>query len=240
MASLIRRVSQSPVIFNDDKHLYPNVRKVLLQVVQDILDSLEEDGVHVSPKFVVITGSMTGFDYKETSDIDLHIGYNPSDFDEPGLAKAMFRYYQKTFNAEPYDLRGHPIELYFQDVNEEHISPGVYDLVADDWIEYPSDSPNVNAEAVDEFYNGMVALIDDCVISYEQQKDKMTMQDRKRFLSDTKILRNFIRHKRSEGLHSPAGIYSVQNLGFKQLRDHLDLQRLSDLIHQVQDDVYEV
>jgi len=235
----LKRVAQSPALFDADARLDPAVREVLLQIAQDILDALNEEGVHVPPKFLVLTGSMTGFDYKETSDIDLHIGYDPLDFEDPQAVKLLFRYYQKSFNAEPYDLRDHPIELYFQDVNEEHVSPGVYDLIKDAWVKWPESPSYINEEAVEEFYNGTTYLIDNFIVVYEQQKGSMTMNDRKRFLSDVKALKDFIREKRSEGLHSPAGVYSVQNLGFKQLREHLDLDNLNALVHRVQDDIYE-
>lgn len=228
--------ASSPDFFSDDK-IKPEVREVLLDIADDVLDSLSEHGLDIDPEFIVLTGSLTGEDYDEFSDIDLHIGYNPSDYGEH--TKAALTYASKAFNLDPYDLAGRKIELYFQAADEPHKSPGVYDLVNDTWISAPSDAPeDIPSDfQVDKMIAKLTSIIARFQRKYYSNLDKEQLGS---LLEDIDAFRDQLKEYRNKGLQSDFGIYSLENSVFKGLRRNNALDRLSRLRHRVQDAMYEV
>jgi len=221
--------------FDADNKLKASVRAVLLKVVEDVLASLDDKGFMLTPASVVLTGSLCGASWDEQSDVDLHIGVNFGEYSEPSLAKQFLAYFARSFNREDFDLLKHPIELYFQDANEEHDAPGVYDIENDSWLKVPED---VKIEITDD--------VEAAAAQYKEKAEKLTKAYEVlpkeyvgNFLKELQAYWDSIRAVRKEGL-AASGRASFGNQLFKRLRRNGTLGILRALMHQVKDDVYEV
>ena len=97
------------------------VRKGLLKIAEKFIDELGED---VFVDDIVLTGSLSNFNWSEFSDFDLHIIINFEQFDEESdLYKENFNLKKQIFN-EKHDIKiyGFDVELYAQDAEEIHFS----------------------------------------------------------------------------------------------------------------------
>jgi len=228
-------VGLDPNFFDEDGNLRDDVRKTLLKVKEDVLAGLEKKEVPVTPAFVVLTGSLCGPNWDEFSDIDLHIGVDFSQFDDPLLAKLFLAYYAHSFNQEGYDLLDRKLELYFQDTKETHTEPGLYDLVDGFWIKVPKGAKIEPSKAVRKAALGNKKKVE----ALQREYSKTGKDDPESFLNELRTYWEGIKRARKEGL-SKEGEASFGNQVFKQLRRSGTLEVLAKLIRQVVDDTYEV
>ena len=198
----------------DNFQLRPYIRKSLLRITADFLVTLEAEAL---PLDVTITGSLANFNYFPESDLDLHILFNFNDISEDGeLARQMLMAKKALWNLKHnITIKGHDVEIYPQDINEEHHSAGVYSVLNDDWIVRPQPSnPIIDTEAVVQKVHSLANLIDSILAS----------PDRRMFIPS---LREKLSNMRKAGLSSK-GEYSVENLTFKLLRRHGYIDRIMD------------
>ena len=137
------------------------IKKRLLEVSNDFIESL---GVEFFIHDVVLTGSLANYNWSQYSDVDLHILI---DFDEIGNEKnsnsiMMHNIFKEFFDAkknvwnDTHDIKikGYDVELYVQDVNEEHVSSGVYSILHNKWLVEPErNSPNIDDRKILEKYS---------------------------------------------------------------------------------------
>jgi hypothetical protein len=116
----------------------------------------------------------------------------------------------------PIQIKGHDVEMYFQDSAEKHYSSGTYSLIKNDWVRKPTkkiiniDSADVQLKAAD-----IMNAIDD-LEAHHDQKD---------FLKKHEILKDKIKKYRQTGLDK-GGEYSIENLVFKILRNTGYLEKM--------------
>ena len=229
---------QDPTIFSGDK-IHADVRDILLKIVKDITEDIrvnEKISIHFDT--VVVTGSLTGSDYDEQSDIDLHFLISKAEQGyDVALLTGFLKYYSRSFNQQEFDLVSHKVEIYFQDSSEPHESPGVYDLMQDRWMQVPTigDGEKPSEIIIDKY----VQKIGKKISELEKEFGITSKEALEIFYEKVLKYKDHLRAMRGEGL-SVEGINSIQNLVFKRLRRNGMLQRLSDLDHQTQDDIYEV
>ena len=122
--------------FWDEKVLLPEIQSALLDLAHDILDTMD---IEADIKDIVITGSLASYNWHALSDIDLHIVFDFGEIDENfELVKRMLDQSRINWNkAHDIKIKGHEVELYFQDDNEPHESNGVWSLVDNTWIVEP-------------------------------------------------------------------------------------------------------
>jgi hypothetical protein len=120
-------------------------------------------------------------------------------------------------------IYGYDVELYVQDISEEHVSTGVYSILKNEWLVKPEkkrisvDDKNVKLkserimDSIDDLYDDMKKTenYDEIVEKSDKIKDK-------------------IKKMRQAGLDR-AGEFSVENMVFKVLRRNGMLDRLSDI-----------
>ena len=117
----------------------------------------------------------------------------------------------------PIQVKGHDVEMYFQDANEPHHSSGTYSLVKDEWLRKPTkkvinvDSADVQLKSAD-----IMNAIDDLETNKNQND----------FLKKHEQLKNKIKKYRQAGLDSNAGEFSNENLVFKVLRNTGYLEKM--------------
>jgi hypothetical protein len=190
-----------------------DVRKKLLEISDNFIDSL---GVEFFIHDIVLTGSLANYNWSDFSDVDLHILI---DFDEIGnkkstgineIVKEFFDAKKNVWNeTHNITIKGYDVEIYVQDVDEEHISSGVYSILHNEWVVSPEKTnPNIDDR-----------LILEKGLEYGNKIDKLISLGEKGVGVIGKIdeLRKKLKKFRQSGLDS-GGEYSYENLTFKLLR----------------------
>ena len=134
--------------FDGGKVLDSKVRMRLLDIADAFWDSLNID--FVSPKDIILTGSICNYNWSKYSDIDLHIVVDFLDVDDnTDLVYDYFMAKKSCWNSEHKKLRiyGHQVEIYVQDVEDELVSSGVYSLEKNKWIKEPSNNKTVGGKS---------------------------------------------------------------------------------------------
>jgi len=209
----------NPLVWDANDEMKPDVRKVLLQNAKRFIEFSDVENLKYVD--VILTGSMANFNYNENSDLDIHI---VMDFDQISENKEFvgdFFRLKKALWADrlPIQVKGHDVEMYFQDSAEPHHSSGTYSLAKGDWVRKPTkkivnvDSANVQLKSAD-----LMNAIDDLE----------TNQSKGDFLNKHELLKNRIKKLRQSGLDK-SGEFSSENLAFKVLRNTGYLGKMVDM-----------
>jgi hypothetical protein len=208
----------SSQIFEDNK-MREEIRKKLLEISDDFVETL---GVKFFIHDVVLTGSLSNYNWSDFSDVDLHIlvDFKESKYNSD-ILKEFFDAKKNVWN-EKHDIiiKGYDVELYIQDVNEEHISSGVYSVLNDEWIVKPKkDKPNIDDRQILSKAEGFARKIDKLIT----QNDNVST-----VLEKIEDLRKKLKEFRQAGLDT-GGEYSYENLTFKLLRRNGYIEKLLKL-----------
>jgi len=117
-------------------------------------------------------------------------------------------------------IKGFDVEIYVQDIDEEHSSTGVYSILNNEWIVEPSlKKENIDTNQIlnkgEYFAKKIDTLINDFNLGEDVTKQILDLRDK---------LKKF----RKSGLTS-GGEYSYENLTFKLLRRNGYIEKLMDL-----------
>jgi len=199
------------------------IKKRLLEVSNDFIESL---GVEFFIHDVVLTGSLANYNWSQYSDVDLHIliDFEESKY-EMDILKEFFDAKKNVWN-EKYDIKikGYDVEVYVQDVNEEHVSSGVYSILHNKWIVEPEkDKPNIDDRKILEKSE-----------EFGKKIDRLVQNPKEITIDQLEDLRKKIKEFRQSGLES-GGEYSYENLTFKLLRRNGYIQKLLRLKTQLKD-----
>jgi hypothetical protein len=208
----------NPLIWNDDK-LKNDVREILLKNAKHFIEFSGLENLNY--KDIILTGSMANYNYNENSDLDIHIILDYSQIsDNEEFADEFLRMKKSIWNDRyPIQVKGHEVEMYYQDSEEAHHSTGTYSILKNEWVIEPTkkiidiDTDNIKQKGAQLMYE-----IDDL----KNTKDPDT------FLKKYDILKNKIKKMRQSGLEEK-GEFSTENLVFKILRNSGYLKELVDL-----------
>jgi predicted nucleotidyltransferase len=219
VSSLRFNETLSPLIWENDEKLKTDVRKALLLNAKRFI---EFSGLE-SLKFndIVLTGSLANYNYNENSDLDVHILIDFTQISDNVEFVGDYLKMKKQLWSDllPIQVKGHDVELYFQDINEPHHSTGVYSLMKDEWVRKPiKQLVNIDIADIQLKASNIMNKIDDL----ETNKNK------KDFLEKHKALKDKIKKYRQSGLDE-VGEYSIENLVFKILRNTGYLKKMIDL-----------
>ncbi len=198
-------------IFEEDKGKFmmrDDIKTALLKIGDDFIESL---GVEFFIHDIVLTGSLANYNWSNFSDVDLHIviDYKESKYNSE-ILKEFFDAKKNIWN-EKHDIviKGYDVELYVQDVNEEHVSSGVYSILHNKWIIEPEQkNPNIDDRMILQKGEEYMKKIDNIIGKGVKGVD---------VLNDIENIRTKIKSFRQSGLDS-GGEYSYENLTFKLLR----------------------
>jgi len=208
-----------PKIWDSEDKMNEEVRKVLIKNALEFIKYCKVDKQDF--KDVTLTGSLANYNYTDTSDIDIHILMN---FDQISEDKEFVGEYFKNkknlwSESYPATIKGHDVELYFQDTSESHTSTGVYSLITDQWLTKPVkkmiaiDTANVQLKAAH-----IMNAIDDL-------KDNRNYSD---VIESVTLLLEKIKKMRQSGLDKE-GEFSTENIVFKVLRNSDYIKKLIDI-----------
>jgi hypothetical protein len=203
----------NPLLF-DNHRLKPDIRSALLRIAENFFDYLDTS---IDIQDVTISGSNAAYSYTEYSDIDLHLVAkipNPTIAD---LVTAKKTIYNTTHSIT---VKGISVEVYVQDVNEEHHSLGVYSVLKNEWIHKPNrEQITVDSADVQKQYHHFVKSV-----KYALSSDDIDVVND---VWDT------IKRIRKASL-AKYGEFGVENLVFKLLRNKGLLGKLKDHIQDLE------
>ena len=203
--------------------------KVLNKAVQGKLtdhanDIMEQIQISEFIEDIIITGSIASYNWHSLSDVDLHFLFDFKNINEDTeLVKKMLDLTRMKWNKDhKIMIFGHEVEIYFQDVNEPHESLGTYSILRREWIENPQmPSKKHDKSAIAMKAGSILREIDRIQELFAEKRFKESFEY-------SKTLKKKIKNMRSIGL-SGEGVYSVENLAFKVLRNNDKLSLLSFL-----------
>ena len=117
-----------------------DVRKKLLTIAKDFYDHLNIDAPILD---IQLTGSLANYNYNDQSDLDVHVIIDFKSVDpNVDLVKKALDGTRFVWNTR-HDIviESHDVELYVQDVNEQHTASGLFSLLNDKWIKNPKFNP---------------------------------------------------------------------------------------------------
>jgi hypothetical protein len=221
--------------FWDNNILKPRIRKKLLNIAHDFYDSTELDTPILD---ITLTGSLANYNYNEYSDFDIHIIidytkiYGKRDIIEAGINSFRVNWN----NKHNITIQGHDVEVYIQNVSEEHTASGEYSLKNNKWIIKPIyNIPNIDNKAIDERFNLFKSGIKQ-LLKYSKQDLNPKLS--KAYYQTAYKLKKKIHNERKLGLLTEDAEFSVGNLVFKKLRNSGYFGELINVIFYFYDNIY--
>lgn len=220
-----------PKIWQTDDKINPEVRKSLLQIAKDFIKYVKVKKLKVVD--VILTGSLANYNWNDHSDIDLHVVFNLKNFERHRKFLNEYLQTKKTVWNLKHEVKifGFKVEVYPQDVIDPHTSTGVYSLIKDTWVTRPVLKPEeeIDKPLIKKKYQDAV----DCILWYEEQGRKNTIDYKKLILDIEKYL-DTMRVNRTAAIKRD-GEKAIENIIYKLLRNNGFLDKLS----QTKKDVYD-
>ncbi len=214
-------------LWNEDKTLKPEIRDALLKIAEDFYKSTE---LKTEIQNILFLGSSANYNWTPASDIDLHVII---DITQQNITQDYARKFMDglsfKWNADhDIEIKGHPVEVYLQDIGEPNAPPqlarkgsAIYSIFDDRWLLEP-DPKNIKIDP------------EKVRRKYQHLKKKINLIIQTEDVEKLKELMKSIRNYRDAGL-TEGGEFSVENIVFKALRHSGDIKKLKDTIGRVYD-----
>lgn len=202
-------------LFDDNNKLKEDVRRALLNVAEDFIDTVEEKEIPIKVYDCWLVGSNASYNYTDKSDIDLHIIVDSSvEGITPELLRLLYDYAKSSYNDKHnITVKGQEVEVYLEDINSNAITNGIYSLKKDAWIKFPKKIEVraydvTNSEKYVELLHKYSSLTDDQIGDFI---DELYMLRKESLAAD--------------------GEFGEGNLIFKQLRNDGIIDELKDRLY---------
>jgi hypothetical protein len=230
--ALVYNKTLNPVFWKNDE-FDPDVRTKLLQIANDFYTDLK---VETPVLDVHLTGSMANYTWSKDSDLDIHVIVDFSKVDDNvKLVRKAMDGQRFIWNLRhPVVIHGYDVELYIQDVNEPHISTGLFSLLNNKWITKPVwDKPDVDMIYVER----RIEVYEDEIQEIEKKLADPDPEEARYVLARVAVLKEKIMKARRIGLEE-RGEFSIENLVFKELRQTGWIERLINIGTEAYSDIY--
>lgn len=169
---------------------------------------------------VILVGSIVSYHWSSYSDVDIHIVVDPSEISQDTeLALKWLDKERLLWNIQnSSEIEGYEAEIYFQSVDAENISNGVYSVLFNRWIKIPDKETFVLDKQ----------SIEDKALAYIYEIDNIVEDTENQTPAKVGDLLKKIYKSRKEGL-AEGGEFSEKNIVYKVLRRTGHLQKLLDL-----------
>lgn len=153
----------------DSTHLKADVREALLKIAEKFEASL---GINLKPVDIYFTGSSANYNYNDASDIDLHLVY---DFEQIGInAEILVKYFiakKQVFNND-YNItvKGIPVEVGVENLNDPIVASAVYSLTKDSWLLEPGYANRLLPQIDMHYYYKLVQKIEDAIETHNSKE----------------------------------------------------------------------
>jgi hypothetical protein len=212
------RNTLSDSIFDENQKMHEDVRKKLLEISDNFLEFL---GIEFFIHDIILTGSLSNYMWSEYSDVDLHILVDFEDSEYSlDLLKEFFAAKKSSWNnTHNIKINHFEVEIYVQDVNEQHTASGIYSILRNKWITKPKKvKPDINDKKI-------LDKADDIFLQYENLLKLSKHNDVSKKID--KLLKKLSKFRKT-GL-SKDGEFSYENLTFKLLRRNGTIEKLINL-----------
>jgi predicted transcriptional regulator len=150
------------------------------------------------------------------------------------FVEEYFKSKKELWNEEHKDLKifGFPIEVYVQDIKQEHISSGIYSLEKNEWLTEPEreklSKTKVNKMKIKKIVSKYTEIIDNLEEEYKtQNNDKYKIE---RICLKADKLFDKIKKLRTSNLSDKKSEMSEGNIIFKCLRRLDYIEKLNNII----------
>ena len=201
--------------------LNPRISERLTEIATNFFNDLDLEGAEIED--ITFTGSLANYNWTKYSDVDLHLLVDFSKIDENyDLVREFFNAKTALWNKmHNILLKTYEVEIYVQDINEEHHSTGVYSVQDGQWLAEPLRvEPKVDTDMVKRKITSFIDQI-------ERVEDACDNKDYEKCYNTAVNLSRKIKKFRKSGLEDK-GVYSNENLTFKYLRNHGFIKTLYD------------
>jgi hypothetical protein len=213
--------SLTPQIFDTSEKkikMRDDVRNRLIKISDEFIGSLSiEFFIHD----IVLTGSLANYNWSQYSDVDLHIIIDFEDTNYPvDILKEFFDAKKNVWNEKHnIKIKGYDVEVYVQNIEEPHVSSGVYSVLNNKWVIEPKKKdPQIDDKMILIKGEEYAKKIDDLI----KKSKKIDV------INKIEQLRKKLKSFRQSGLEN-GGEYSYENLTFKLLRRNGYIKKLLDL-----------
>lgn len=215
-------------LFTKEEILKENVRKKMLEIVDEFLNNLKEQNIEIKVKDILLVGSNANYNYTKDSDIDLHIIADTKNIKyDTEIANALYSAFRTLFNKNlDINLYDIPLELYVEVENTPRNSNGVYSVKKDKWVKKPvqEEIPDFDKEALDKLVDKWEKKCKDLLDKIAADK----LDDEKQVV---KLIEDIYEKLRKTGVAKSE--YAVENLAFKELRNKGYLDKLKVAKHEL-------
>jgi predicted nucleotidyltransferase len=206
----------------------PEIRQKLLQIANEFIEFLDVDIVVTD---IILTGSLSNYNWSQYSDFDLHIVANFQQYNQNQveLYEKLFNLKKMLFNQKhDITIKSYEVELYVQNETESHFSTGVYSVLFDEWANVPKkEKISVDKNLLKEKSRQWMNIIDEVIESIQDEDVKTAKEIIQKY-------KDKLKKYRSCGLEKD-GEYSTENLVFKILRRNGYIEKLNDLSTKIID-----
>jgi len=208
--------------------LKPEIRERLLEIAYEFIEFLD---IEIVVTDIILTGSLSNYNWSKYSDFDLHIVTNFQQYQENQieLYEKLFNLKKMLFNQKhDITIKGYEVELYVQNETESHFSSGVYSILFDEWANVPEkEDVTVDKELIKGKAKQWMNIIDDLLDTIKDE-DASTAKEMVQKYKDK------LKKYRTCGLEN-GGEYSTENLVFKILRRNGYIEKLHDSTTKILD-----
>lgn len=211
LSSFLNKNQLNPEIWENEKKIKLSVKKKLLKIANDFIDFLDLPWIEI--KDITITGSLANYNWSKFSDIDLHILIDYNDINEnEELVEDYLHSKRKLWNnTHNIKIHGFEVEVYAQNINEEHYSTGIYSLDDNKWLVKPDKTPpKLDKKLIKIKTSKLINKIDEIIELYYSEEYGDVLIEYEKIWDKIKKLRK-------SGLERE-GEFSYENIVFKVLR----------------------
>lgn len=212
----------NPLIWDENDKLKDDVRKILLNNAKKFIEFSDMENLKFDD--IILTGSIANYNYNENSDVDVHIilDYNQISENEEFVRDYLEMKKDIWNDRLPIQIKGHDIEMYYQDSDQFHSSTGTYSIINNEWMIKPQKKIiDINVSNIKSKASYFINEINDLY----------NIEDTDYFLEKYNKLKDKIKKMRKCGLEKE-GEFSSENLAFKILRNTGYLNKMVELKNQ--------
>lgn len=213
-----------------DYSINPVIKERLLKIAYEFYNFLD---IPIPLEDIVLTGSLANFNYTKYSDFDVHllVDFKKINTDQK-LVKEFFNAKNLIWGLK-HDIKigGFPVQLYVQDINEEHHSKAIFSLKNNKWIEKPVyEEFELDTDTAKSKIKKIIDKIE-ALEKYETKPDLLYVY--------AKEIKDKIMSMRQSGLEE-GGELSLENIVFKYLRNNGYIENLKNTIVSSFDKIYSI
>lgn len=175
--------------------LNPEVKAKLSEIAESFYTESEID---FDIQDILISGFIAGYDYNETSTIDVYLIFDLNDLNLSTINNALLAKAEKWNLNHDIFIDNYQVQIYIGDVLDKNNSNGIYSILEDNWIKLPeqneieADTSGIDDSIVDKIVLELSQFIDDLQSDFESdnstENSKIINDKIKEFKHDFKAM----------------------------------------------------